>query len=69
MKVGATRMTKAHFSCNGCPSYNGSLTTVEFDVIKEAALVVGIPSACMYSLAKYSLTEDLRTALPSADLE
>ena len=69
MKLGATLITTAHFSLITLPVYNLSLYTVVSDTTKLAARVVGIPSDHIASEQRYSLIDDLSTALPSARLE
>jgi hypothetical protein len=69
IKVGATLITTAQLSSITFPVYNLSRYTVESDTVRLAARVVGIPKAHIASEHKNSLIEDLKTALPSADLE
>lgn len=42
------------------PVYNLSLSASVSETMREAALVVGIPKACMASEHKNSLTDDLK---------
>lgn len=51
------------------PLYSLSLATLDPEVIRLAALDVGTPRAYIASEQRYSLIEDLNTALPSALLE
>ena len=60
------RVITAHLSLRTFPLYRISRGTVEDDVTMVAALVVGMPSACIASEHRNSLMLDRSTFRPSA---